>query len=129
MLHEILHELKSKKLEGVIMKIDFEKAYDSVKWEFVEQVMARKDFDPKLQQWIMSTIKGGKFVSILMARMGHTLKLMRQGDPLSPLMFNLAADALDHILTKAKHEGFIKGSVLHLIPRGSLIYNTLMIQW
>lgn len=76
MLHEILHELKSKKLEGVIMKIDFEKAYDSVKWEFVEQVMARKYFDSKLQQWIMSTIKGGKFVSILMARMGHALKLI-----------------------------------------------------
>lgn len=31
-LHETLHELKRKKQKGMIFKIDFEKAYDSVKW-------------------------------------------------------------------------------------------------
>lgn len=30
-LHEILHELHSKKLNGVLFKVDFEKAYDKVK--------------------------------------------------------------------------------------------------
>jgi hypothetical protein len=33
-------------------------------------------------------------------------------------MFNLAADALDHMLTKAREKGHIKGVVPHLIPRG-----------
>lgn len=44
-LHETLHVLRRRKLRGVILKIDFEKAYDSVKWEFVEEVMRRKGFD------------------------------------------------------------------------------------
>ena len=30
-LHETLHEIHSKKLDGVIFKVDFEKAYDKVK--------------------------------------------------------------------------------------------------
>jgi hypothetical protein len=31
-LHEIIHELHTKKMDGVLFKIDFEKAYDKVKW-------------------------------------------------------------------------------------------------
>ena len=34
-LHETMHELHRKKLSGVILKIDFEKAYDKVKWPFL----------------------------------------------------------------------------------------------
>jgi hypothetical protein len=39
MLHEIVHELHRKKMQGVILKIDFEKAYDNVRWDFVDEVM------------------------------------------------------------------------------------------
>jgi hypothetical protein len=35
-LHETLHELHMKKQDGVIFKIDFEKAYDKVKWSFLQ---------------------------------------------------------------------------------------------
>ena len=35
-LHETIHELHKKKLDGVIFKIDFEKAYDKVKWSFLQ---------------------------------------------------------------------------------------------
>jgi hypothetical protein len=37
-LHETLHELKRKKMDGVILKIDFEKAYDKVNWHFYNRL-------------------------------------------------------------------------------------------
>ena len=38
-LHEVLHELARRKGKGMILKIDFEKAYDRVRWDFLEEVM------------------------------------------------------------------------------------------
>jgi hypothetical protein len=42
----------------------------------------------------------------------------RQGDPISPLLFNFVADALAMILVRARVAGHIQGVVPHLIPGG-----------
>ena len=47
-----------------------------------------------------------------------TYKGLRQGDPLSPILFNLAVDALDLILTRAKTVGHVRGVVPHLFIGG-----------
>jgi len=51
-LHEIIHELHRKKLNGVIFKVDDEKAYDKVKWLFLQQTLRLKGFSPLLCQWV-----------------------------------------------------------------------------
>jgi hypothetical protein len=38
-MHETVHELYSKNINGVILKLDFEKAYDKVKWSFLQQTI------------------------------------------------------------------------------------------
>ena len=43
-LQEVLHDLKSSKKEGIILKLDFEKAYDRVSWNFLEEVLLKKGF-------------------------------------------------------------------------------------
>jgi hypothetical protein len=57
-LHETIHELHRKKQNGVILEIEFEKAYDKVKWPFVKQVLEMKRFSTKWCQWIDTIIKG-----------------------------------------------------------------------
>jgi hypothetical protein len=59
-LHEVLYELKRTKNQGVLFKINFEKAYDKVKWNFVREVMERKGFPPSWIEQTMSTIQGGE---------------------------------------------------------------------
>jgi hypothetical protein len=39
-----MHELHRKKFNGVILKIDFEKAYDKFKWSFLQQILRMKGF-------------------------------------------------------------------------------------
>ena len=58
-LHETVHELHRKKLNGVILKIDFEKAYDKVKWSFLQQTLRMKGFSPEWCALINSFVSGG----------------------------------------------------------------------
>jgi hypothetical protein len=49
-----------------------------------------------------------------------TVKGLRQGDPLSPLLFNLVADVLTRMLGKASREGIVCG-LLGQFRRGRIL--------
>jgi hypothetical protein len=59
MLHETIHEIHRKKMSGVILKLDFEKAYDKVNWEFLQQTLRIKGFSGKWCHWISQIISKG----------------------------------------------------------------------
>jgi hypothetical protein len=51
-LHETVYEMHRKKLDGVIIKLDFENAYDKIKWSFLQQTLRMKDFSSLWCKWI-----------------------------------------------------------------------------
>jgi hypothetical protein len=120
-LHETIHELHRKKQSGLILKLDFEKAYDKVNWSFLQQVLRMKGFSNKWCQWIDSIVKGGSVCVKVNDEMGHyfqTKKGLRQGDPLSPILFNLIADMLAVLIERSKELSFFDGLVPHLVDDG-----------
>ena len=97
-LHETIHELHTKKQDGVIFKIDFEKTYNKVKWSFLQQTQRMKGFSPKWCRWIEGMIKGGSVGIKINGDVGHyfqTKRGLRQGDPMSPVLFNIEANMLE----------------------------------
>ncbi|WVZ84242.1 hypothetical protein U9M48_031294 [Paspalum notatum var. saurae] len=113
-LHETVHELHKRKLDGVIFKIDFEKAYDKVKWPFLYQTLRMKGFSPKWIKWVETFITGGSIAINVNDEIGR----LRQGDPLSPLLFNIVADMLTILINRGKRDGQIRGIVPHLVDDG-----------
>uniref|UniRef100_A0A453GTK3 Reverse transcriptase domain-containing protein n=1 Tax=Aegilops tauschii subsp. strangulata TaxID=200361 RepID=A0A453GTK3_AEGTS len=96
-LHETLHEIHSKKLDGVILKVDFEKAYDKVKWPFLQQAMRMKGFSETWRHQVDTQVQKGSVGIKVNDDIGHyfqTHKGLRQGDSMSPLLFNIVADML-----------------------------------
>ena len=117
-LHETIHELLTKKLDGIILKIDFEKAYDKVKWSFVQQTLRMKGFSEKWCRWVDHFIQGGNVnlkVNDQLGRYFQTRKGLRQGDPLSPILFNIVVDMLAILIARAKDDGQVEGVIPHLI--------------
>jgi hypothetical protein len=84
MLHEVLHHLRVHHQQGIILKLDFEKAYDKVQWSFMMEVLKRKNFLDKWVGWMKQVIEGGRVGIMINVQVGsyfRTFKGLRQGDP------------------------------------------------
>jgi hypothetical protein len=117
-LHEVIHELKVMKLGGILLKLDFEKAYDRVNWDLLTEVLCRKGFDPGVVHRLNQLVRNGKTAISINGEIGplfQNLRVVRQGDPLSPLLFNFMVEALSTMLSWANAAGHIRGIVPHLV--------------
>jgi retron-type reverse transcriptase len=92
----------------VIFKIDFEKSYDKVKWRFLQQTLRMKGFSQKWCEWVQNFKQGGNVNIKVNDQLGsyfQTKKGLRQGDPISPILFNIVVDMLAILIARAKEEG------------------------
>jgi hypothetical protein len=120
-LLEIIHDLRQRKHNGVLLKLDFEKAYDRVNWDFLGEVLHCKGFDEGYIHRISQLVSGGQTAISINGEVGpffRNKRGVRQGDPLSPLLFNFIGEALSGILSAASKAGHIHGLVPHLLPGG-----------
>jgi hypothetical protein len=116
-LHEVLHEVKRKKMSGVLFKVDFEKAYDNVNWAFLYNVLLKKGFSHKWNDLVFSIMTSGKVNIKINDKTGayfSTNREVRQGDPLSPILFNAVVDSLSVMIKNAQQEKLIVGMTPHL---------------
>ena len=102
-----LHRTKAPTL---LFKLDIKKAFDSVRWDYLMDFLQHMGFPPKFRDWISATLSTSSSRVLLNGIAGDPIRhgrRLRQGDPLSPLLFVLAIDPLRHILCKATEQGRI----------------------
>ena len=52
--HELVHSLNKSKEPGLRLKLDYEKAYDRVNWEFLFEILSSRGFSERRINWIQS---------------------------------------------------------------------------
>jgi hypothetical protein len=107
-LDETMHEMHRKKQNGLIPKIDFEKAYDKIRLSFLQQTLRMKGFSLERCKWAASFMEGGHVgikINDEVRNNFQTKKGVRQGDPLSLIIFNIVVDILAILINRAKEEG------------------------
>ena len=103
--NELTHSRKRDYKEGASFKIDLEKAYDHVDWDFIDYMLGKFGFGAAWKPWMRECISYTSF-SVLVngspSRLFRASRGLRQGDPLSPFLFTLVIEALGSLLSKAK---------------------------
>ena len=89
---------------GVVLKLDFEKAYDKVNWAFLFYCLKIWGFNETWCLWISKVVTGGDVCVKLNDQEGPYFvshKGVRQGNRLSPILFNFVADYLARMVRQA----------------------------
>ncbi|GJR39300.1 RNA-directed DNA polymerase, eukaryota [Tanacetum coccineum] len=115
-LNELLAWCKQKKKQAMIFKVDFAKAYDSVRWDYLLDVLHAFGFGPNWCKWIRGTFSS-TMASVLVNGI-PSLEFpffcgLKQGDPLAPYLFILIMESLHFSFSSTNSEGFFKGIQIH----------------
>eukprot|EP00253_Pinus_taeda_P031439 PITA_31439 len=109
---EAIHSIWTKHLKSILLKIDLSKAFDRVSWLYIKMILIHLGFPHQLITWIMACITSPTY-SILIngaaSHFFHSERGLRQGCPLSPLLFLLVMEALSRLICSPKREGSIRG--------------------
>ena len=93
------------------MKLDFQKAYNCVRWSFINCVLKIMGFGEKWRVWTKSCLSSASMSILVSGSTSKPFKMergLRQGNPLSLFLFVLVADVLDKLITKAMDISRIK---------------------
>ena len=92
------------KIPGVICKLDIEKAYDHVNWEALLDLLKRMGFGVRWCRWIhicISIVQVSVLFNGSLADFFGSSRGLRQGDPLSPILFLVMMEVFSKMMKKS----------------------------
>ncbi|VFQ65925.1 unnamed protein product [Cuscuta campestris] len=111
LVEEMVHKIDTKVRGGnIIVKIDMAKAFDNLEWQYLQGVLNKLGFSTHAQNLLMANLKS-TFLSILIngSPKGYfqMKRGVKQGDPLSPLLFIIAGEGLSRALNLSMKSSYI----------------------
>ena len=112
MVNELMGWIKKKGRQAFMLKLDFEKAYDNVNWDFLLTTLDQMGFPTRWCSWVKGILESAR--SAVLVNGSPTFEFncqkgVRQGDPLSPFLFLVVMEILHCMIEKAVMVGEIKG--------------------
>jgi retron-type reverse transcriptase len=112
---DLVQACKQRKKKTIVLKLDFPKAFDTVSWDSLLTILQVRGFDTKWIRWMQMLTTTAKTAILLNGNPGPWIPIkrgLRQGDPLSPLLFIIMVDVLQQIIKKFSCEGLLKHPVV-----------------
>ena len=90
LIYDIMQYTETHNIPGLLVLVDFEKAFDSLSWSFIEKTLEIFNFRSSIQNWIKTFYNNSISCVLQNGYLSESFKLergCRQGDPLSPYIF------------------------------------------
>jgi hypothetical protein len=98
------------KIPVLLFMLDIRKAFDSVRREYILDLLQRRGFPPRFRNWVAALFSTAISWVLLNGVDGTPVvhgRGLRQGDPLSPLLLFIAIDPITQILEEATRAGHL----------------------
>lgn len=96
----------------MVFKVDYKKAYDLVSWDFLIYMLWWLGFCPKWIQWVEGCLRSAS-ISVLVNGSPSAEFIpqrgLRQGNLLTPLLFNIVAEVLNGLMRKLVEKNLFRG--------------------
>ncbi|GJS34750.1 RNA-directed DNA polymerase, eukaryota [Tanacetum coccineum] len=96
----------------MVFKVDFAKAYDSIRWDYLDDVLNSFGFGSKWRSWIRGSLISGKASILVNGSPTSEFQFhrgLKQGDPLAPFLFILIMESLHLSFSRAVEAGIFTG--------------------
>jgi hypothetical protein len=106
----VVRALHRNKKAGLFLKLDIAKAFDSVRWDYLLEVLETMGFGPRWRGWVsilLSTASSAVLLNGVRGKWFRHFTGLRQGDPLSPMLFILAMEPLQRLFHIAASDGLL----------------------
>ncbi|KAL3685602.1 hypothetical protein R1sor_003624 [Riccia sorocarpa] len=110
--NEAIFEAKSKKVDIVLLSIDFRKAFDTLRWSFLYAALEKMQFGEAFIGMIKAlndSAESSVRINTSCSKRFLISRSVRQGCPLSPLLFTIAIQVFSDAVNSFQDQGFLKG--------------------
>ncbi|GJW60262.1 RNA-directed DNA polymerase, eukaryota [Tanacetum coccineum] len=111
-INELLSRCHHKKQRAMIFKVDFAKAYDSIRWDYLEDVLCSFGFGSKWRSWIRGCLTSSMASILVNGSPTSEFQFhrgLKQGDPLAPYLFILVMESLHLSFSRVIDAGIFTG--------------------